>query len=269
LLDPSFFHKVFGVSLFDSVSQASSEMNTLKDQVALVTGASGGIGGAIACALSSRGVSLCLSGRDSNKLGTVASLLSATSPRVRYQQANLAKESDIESLARFIADQFARLDILVHSAGAIHHGKLELTPVASLDEQYIANVRGPLLLTQMLLPLLKKPCGQIVFINSSLGLTAGANTGHFSATQHAFKAIADSLREEVNGESIRVLSVFTGRTATPRIQMLHASEGRPYQPGLLLQPADVASVVLNALSLPWTAEVTNISIRPMHKPSGP
>jgi NADP-dependent 3-hydroxy acid dehydrogenase YdfG len=138
----------------------------------------------------------------------------------------------------------------------------------SLDRQYAANVRGPLLLTQILLPLLKKPCGQVVFINSSRGLMASANTGHFSATQHAFKAIADSLRDEVNAESIRVLSVFTGRTATPRIQVLHANEERPYQPELLLQPADVASVVLNALSLPWTAEVTNISIRPMYKLAG-
>lgn len=61
------------------------------------------------------------------------------------------------------------------------------------------------------------------------------------------------------------LSVFPGRTATPRTSALHALQGRPFEPELLLQPADVASVVLNALSLPWTAEVTNVSIRPMQK----
>jgi NADP-dependent 3-hydroxy acid dehydrogenase YdfG len=77
--------------------------------------------------------------------------------------------------------------------------------------------------------------------------------------------LADSLRDEVNADGIRILSVYPGRTATPRIEALHAKEGRPYQPGLLLQPEDVASVVLNALTLPWTAEVTNISIRPMQK----
>ena len=119
--------------------------------------------------------------------------------------------------------------------------------------------------TQRLLPLLKKPRGQVVFINSSAGLTARANTGQFSATQHAFKALADALRDEVNADGVRVLSVFPGRTATPRIESLHDKEGRPYQPGLLLQPEDVASVVTNALALPWTAEVTNISIRPMQK----
>jgi NADP-dependent 3-hydroxy acid dehydrogenase YdfG len=243
-------------------------METLKDQIALLTGGSGGIGSAIASALAQRGVSLCLTGQNPEKLAATASSLSATAPRIHTRTMDLTGDHEIEELAQFVAAQFGRLDILIHCAGTINHGKLELTPVKSLDRQYAANVRGPLLLTQVLLPLLKKPRGQIVFINSSLGLTARANTGHFSATQHAFKAIADSLRDEVNSESIRVLSVFTGRTATPRIQKLDADDGRPHQPELLLQPADVASVVLNALSLPWTAEVTNISIRPMRKLPG-
>jgi NADP-dependent 3-hydroxy acid dehydrogenase YdfG len=241
----------------------------LKDQIALVSGASGGLGGAIATALAERGACLCLTGRDRGKLGAVRSRLLTGSPRVYCQPADLTSENEIEQLAQFVRDQFKRLDILVHCAGAIEHGKLESTPISALDRQYAANVRGPLLLTQMLLPLLKKPCGQVVFINSSLGITTRACTGYYAATKHAFKAIADSLREEVNHESVRVLSVFTGRTATPRIQALHAAESRPYHPELLLQPADVASVVLNALSLPWTAEVTNITIRPMQKSSSP
>jgi NADP-dependent 3-hydroxy acid dehydrogenase YdfG len=134
-----------------------------------------------------------------------------------------------------------------------------------MDLQYAANVRGPLLLTQRLLPLLKKPRGQIVFINSSAGLNAPPNAGQFSATQHAFKALADAFRDEVNAEGVRISSVFPGRTATARISSLHQSEGREFRPELLLQPEDVASVVLNILTLPWTAEVTNVSIRPMLK----
>jgi NADP-dependent 3-hydroxy acid dehydrogenase YdfG len=240
-------------------------MNTLKEQIALITGASGGIGSAIASKLAERSVWLCLTGRNQGKLDAMASRFHATTSRVDCRPTDLTSDSEIEALVRFVADEFGRLDILVHCAGAIGHGKLESTPIASLDRQYAANLRGPLMLTQMLLPLLSKPRGQIVFINSSAGLTARANTGHFSATQHAFKAIADSLREEINSDGIRVLSVFPGRTATSRIEAFHAEEGRPYQPALLLQPADVASVVLNALSLPWTAEVTNISIRPMQK----
>jgi NADP-dependent 3-hydroxy acid dehydrogenase YdfG len=240
-------------------------MKTLKDQIALVTGASGGIGSAIASGLADRGVWLCLTGRDKRKLDALTSGFLAPLPRFDCRPTDLTNDVEIEALVRFVTDRFGRLDILVHCAGAIGHGKLESTPIASLDRQYAANVRGPLLLTQLLLPLLKKPRGQIVFINSSVGLTAPANTGHYSATQHAFKAIADSLRDEVNSEGVRVMSVFPGRTATERIRRLHANEGQIYQPELLLQPEDVASVVLNALSLAWTAEVTNISIRPMQK----
>ena len=94
---------------------------------------------------------------------------------------------------------------------------------------------------------------------------ARRNVSQFAATQHALKAIADHLREEVNADGVRVISVFPGRTATSRQAALYAREGRPYQPELLLQPEDVASVVVHALALPRTAEVTNVSIRPTLK----
>jgi len=78
--------------------------------------------------------------------------------------------------------------------------------------------------------------------------------------------VADSLRHEVNALGIRVLSVYPGRSASNLQRQIHASEGKPYHPESLLQPEDVASVVLNALCLPRTAEVTDIHIRPMMSP---
>lgn len=240
-------------------------MKLFQDQVAVVTGASGGIGGAIATALAQGGALVYLVGRDANKLESLAKRLLDTGAQVQPAPMDLTRDEDIVQLASHIAQQHGRLDILVHSAGAIAHGKLEETSIGTLDQLYNANVRGPYLLTQKLLPMLKKPRGQVAFINSSVGLTARAGAGQFSATQHAFKALADALRDEVNGDSVRVLSVFPGRTATPRIEALHAKEGRPYQPEVLLQPEDIASVVAHTLALPWTAEVTNISIRPMMK----
>jgi NADP-dependent 3-hydroxy acid dehydrogenase YdfG len=240
-------------------------MPKLKDQIAVVTGSSGGIGGALATALAAEGALVLLCGRDRGKLDAVAARLRAASGRAEPWPMDLTSDSDIEKLADHVKKTFGRLDILVHSAGAIDHGKLEAAPLEALDRQYAANVRGPLLLTQRMLPLLKKPRGQVVFINSSVGLMARPGTGHFSATQHAFKALADSLRDEVNADQVRVLSVYPGRTATPRIQALHKKEERPYQPELLLQPEDVASIVTAAVTLPWTAEVMNISIRPMQK----
>ena len=157
------------------------------------------------------------------------------------------------------------MEVLVLCGGTIHHGEHASASLSDLDAQYRANVRGPYRLIQALLPLLRAGCGQIVFINSSSGLHARARSGQFAATQHAMKAIADSLREEVNADGIRVLSVFPGRTATPRMERLFREEGRAYRQELLLQPRDVAAIVIHALKMPRTAEVTEISIRPCAK----
>jgi NADP-dependent 3-hydroxy acid dehydrogenase YdfG len=256
------------LSLHWSVREGIKEtepMNDLSDQIAVVSGASGGIGGAIAAAFARQGATLCLLGRDMNKLKARTEILRASSPRVDPYACDLTQDSQIEAVQSHVMKQYGRVDILVHCGGAIDHGKVADAPLSVLDRLYQTNVRGPMMLTQMLLPFLKKPRGQIVFINSSSGLTARPNAGYFSATQHAFKALADALRDEVNADGVRVLSVYPGRTATPRIQALHAREGRSYQPELLLQPEDIAGVVLNAITLPWTAEVMDISLRPMQK----
>jgi len=130
---------------------------------------------------------------------------------------------------------------------------------------YRSNLRAHYALTQALLPMLRKRPGQIVFINSSAGLRSPANVGQFSATQHALRAVADSLRDEVNSDGIRVLSVYPGRTATPRMAALFEKEGRPYRGEFLMQPEDIAAMVIHTLCLPRTAEVTDISMRPLMK----
>ena len=142
-------------------------MNYLNDQIAVVSGASGGIGGAIAAAFARQGATLCLLGRDATRLEACAETLRASSPRVDPHPCDLTRDSQIETLHSYILQQYGRVDILVHCAGAIDHGKLADVPVSALDRLYQANVHGPMMLTQKLLPLLKKPRGQIVFINSS------------------------------------------------------------------------------------------------------
>jgi NAD(P)-dependent dehydrogenase (short-subunit alcohol dehydrogenase family) len=171
----------------------------------------------------------------------------------------------VHQLAAQLRRDFSTIDVLIHSAGTIVNGALAVLPVEDLDRQYRTNVRAPYLLTQALLSLLKACQGQIVFMNSTVGLNAGANAGQYAATKHALRAIADSLRAEVNPQGVRVLSVYLGRTATPMQAAVHQTEGRAYHPDLLMQPEDVATVVLNTLSVPRTAEVTDIHLRPMIK----
>ena len=240
-------------------------MMDFSQQVALVTGASSGIGRAIATGLAAAGADLCLAGRDLEALNQLASRLRPSASSVRSYRVDLSVDEEIETLRKSVKVDFGRLDILVHSAGVLALAPLETARISDFDWQFRVNVRAPSLLTQALLPLLKERKGQIVFVNSSVGLASKANNSQYAATKHALKAVADSLRDEVNHLGVRVLSVYPGRTATPMQEMLCRSEGKDYPADKLLQPEDVASVVLYALSLPRTAEVTDISIRPMNK----
>ena len=175
-------------------------------------------------------------------------------------------ENDLQTLVCHLEREAGGLDILIHSAGVIHLGSMEQARIEDFDLQYATNVRVPYIVTRHLLPFLTSAHGQVVFINSSLGLTAKRpEAGQYSATKHALRAIADSLREEVNPRGIRVLSLYLGRTATPMQETLHQQEGCVYEPEALMQPEDVASMVVQALLLPATAEVTDISMRPMCK----
>jgi len=90
--------------------------------------------------------------------------------------------------------------------------------------------------------------------------------GQFTATQHALRSIADTFRAELNADGIRVLSVYPGRTATERQRVIFEREGREYVPEQLLQPEDIGQIVVDSLSLPRTAEVTDIQIRSAVKP---
>ncbi|MBA2961250.1 MULTISPECIES: SDR family oxidoreductase [Ramlibacter] len=240
-------------------------MNPLQDRTALVTGASSGVGRAIALALAAHGADLSLVGRRPGALEAVAQQARTSGGRARCYQADLASEQDLGSLLDTLRRDLPSLDILVHSAGVIRHGSFATASADQFDHHYRTNVRAPYALTQVLLPALLAARGQVVFVNSSAGLSAGANVGQYAATKHALRAMADSLRAEVNPGGVRVLSLYLGRTATAMQEELHGVEGKPYRPELLIQPADVAAAALHALQAPRNVEITEICMRPMVK----
>ena len=234
-------------------------------RLAVVTGASSGIGRAIAVALARRGARICAIGRDIARLRSIAAE-AGDSPQIREFRLDLAVEEHFQSLLEYIDDDGGKVDFLIHCAGVIQQAPLERACVDDLDAQYRLNVRAPYILTHRLLPGLLAAHGQVVFINSSAGLTAARpDVGQYAATKHGLKAIADSLREEINARGVRVTSVFTGRTATPMQAAVHELEGKPYRPERLLQPGDIALLVVHVLAMPPTAEITDVSIRPMLK----
>lgn len=242
-------------------------MREFAGKTAVITGASSGIGRAIALELARHGVSLCLLGRNRERLEAVAASARNVTPKVMPYPMELTSDKEIKNVSKTIIDEFGKIEVLILSAGCIILGKIENANIAEFDLQFKTNVRAPLRLIQTLLPQLKANMGQIVFMNSSAGVRAAANVGYYSATKFALKGLADSLRDEVNQDGVRVISVFPGRTATPMQAAVHEMECRPYNPEWFLTPEDVASVTVNALGQPRSAEVTDIFIRPMKKGS--
>ena len=244
---------------------APSRSLALEGRTCVVTGASSGIGRAIAVALAGAGATVYAVARRRHELEATARQTNGAG-RFEVYEADLVVDAQIGPLADALRTGDGGVDVLVHSAGTISLGELETASVDDLDRQYAANIRAPYVLTQALLPALRASEGQIVFINSTAGLAARANVAQYAATKHALKALADSVRDEVNAQGIRVTSVYPGRTATPLQAEVYATEGKPYSPERLMQPEDVASVVLNALVLPRGAELTDVMVRPMLKP---
>jgi short-subunit dehydrogenase len=236
------------------------------DAAALVTGASRGIGRAIAEEIGGLCGRNILVGRSKDRLDAVAAQLAPATRSAWALPADIALADEIERVAAFVEERVGRLDVLVHAAGVFESGTLDREAGEAL---MAVNYHAPVGLTRRLLPLLKAARGQVVFINSTQALQAGRGVGAYAASKFALRAFADSLRAEVNGDGVRVLTVFTGSTATDMQKRIHLGAGRDYRPERLMQPGDVAAMVAAALRLPRTAEATEITIRPMQPPLPP
>ena len=231
---------------------------TMQGRVTLVAGAAGGVGRAITSELLSAGAEVIMVGRTEPRLR--AAIADPEPHKIAHVVADLTDPSAVDKVRSKVA-QRGQLDALVLSSGIYERSN----NVETFRQQMDANVLGPYALIQSLLPTLLQNHGQIVFINSSQALKAGATVGQYAATMHAMKAVADSLRDEVNEKGVRVMSLYLGRTAGQRQERIFASENRSYPSDKLLQPADVARTVVYLLQMPKTAEVTDLMIRPMNK----
>jgi NADP-dependent 3-hydroxy acid dehydrogenase YdfG len=239
------------------------KVGAFEGQTVVITGGGSGVGAAIALSMAKEKASLYLIGRRPEMLESVAERARRLGADVRCLSADLGSETGQRELALRLVSDLRQVDILVHNAAMYVAGAIDRASLDDFDRHYRTNVRAPFALTQALLPMLKARRGQIVFINSSSGKQAKPLSSQYDSTKHALRAIADSVRGEVNAEGVRVLSVYLGRTASEMQEQIHRQEGKPYRPERLLQPEDVAFVILSALTVPRTAEVTDIHIRPM------
>lgn len=234
----------------------------LNSKKAIITGATSGIGKAIAIALINEGTFVYLIGRDFTSIEKdLSSIKASEKNNIKYLKCDLSDKNELNELVNKLSDE-KQIDMLIHCAGTISVGVIENENIENLDEQYAVNVRAPYYLNQKLLSKIKNAEGDIVFINSTAGLNSWENIGQYSATKHAKRAIADSLRKELKNDKVRVSSLFLGSVDTPmqkKIQQLKGSKS--YNPESYISPVVIADLVLFILKMPSQASVTDITVR--------
>ena len=181
----------------------------------LITGASGGIGGALAGELARRGANILLSGRDCTRLTALCVRLRQEGVSVSVLAADLAQADGIQRLAH-AAVSGGVPDIVVHCAGSLAFGSLETTPDEVIARLWQTNVIAPILLTRALLPALRRQgSGRIVFVGSIFGSLAFPLYATYSASKFALRGFAEALRRELDGSGIGVTYVAPRYTRTP------------------------------------------------------
>jgi NADP-dependent 3-hydroxy acid dehydrogenase YdfG len=224
---------------------------------ALVSGASRGIGRAIALRMAREGYLVEAVGRSAEALATVAE--EAPTGTVHANVCDLTDQAATAGLVAAVTSR-GRLRVLVHCAAAVTRGRVEDLDSNALMAVFDTNVATAYRLTRGLLPALGTG-STVVFLNSSQGKNAAGGSSHYAASKHALAGFADALRAEVNERGIRVTTLYPGRVATPAQERLYADAQAHYQPALLLQPESIADVVATICALPDTAEVTDLAIR--------
>lgn len=224
---------------------------------ALITGASRGIGKAIALALAPTH-HLLLHGRDRSRLEDLARGL----PDAEIIASDLTVAGAVEALPLP-----ERLDVLVHAAGAYVGGRIDESTPADWRHVFEINVFSAAALSRRALGPLRAARGIVVFINSAAGFVANPGWGVYAASKFALRAVADSLRAEVESSAVRVASIYPARTDTDMQHEVVAARGEVYDADRFLDPNEIATMVRAVIDLPETAVVENLTLRTMPRHS--
>jgi NAD(P)-dependent dehydrogenase (short-subunit alcohol dehydrogenase family) len=186
---------------------------TLKGKVAVVTGASSGIGEAASRELAARGAAVVLAARAAEKLEGLEGEISASGGRVLGVRTDVSDRDSVEAMVRKTVETFGTLDILVNNAGVGLSGRVaELRP-EDLRHVFEVNTMGPLNCIQAALPHMESG-GRIINVSSVVGRRSVPKVGGYCATKFALNALSDALRVEIADRGITVTSVYPGTTRT-------------------------------------------------------
>jgi NAD(P)-dependent dehydrogenase (short-subunit alcohol dehydrogenase family) len=208
------------------------------ERAALVTGASSGIGLAVARALAGDGFGVALAARSSERLAQLADELGGA----LAVPTDVSDRGQVERLVEQAVERFGRLDAVVTAAGVFHSAPVEQLDEALWDETIEVNVKGTYLVARAALPHLRASKGYLITVSSVSGTMGQPGGGAYNTSKWAVRGFTQSFLQEVRGDGVRATAISPGRVATP---MLGHHEHDPD----LLAPEDVADAVRWLLSL--------------------
>jgi NAD(P)-dependent dehydrogenase (short-subunit alcohol dehydrogenase family) len=230
----------------------------LRGKVALVTGASRGIGLAIAKALAVEGCHLVITSTNHNNLQKAEREVAKLAQRVLSKPCSVSDEKAVEALFAALRREFGKLDVLVNNAGISH----SMAPVAKLDarvwmEVLATNLTGMFLVTRSALALMG-PGGTIVNNLSVAARGVFAGESAYCASKHGALGFTNTLREEIREKGIRVIALMPGPTDTDIWKQFWPEAPR----SKMMRPETVAAAVVSALVLPTNSTVEELTVAP-------
>jgi len=248
------------------------EVARLEGKVAVVTGASSGIGAATAEALAAEGASVVVAARREERLNELVGRIESGEGRTFSVSCDVTDEDQAHDLIRRTVDEFGKIDILVNNAGVMLLSKVGKGLSDQWRQMFEVNVLGVLYATDAAIEAMRRQhSGHIVNVSSLAGRKVTRDTsGVYAGTKHAVGAISEGLRQELLEDNIRVTVVEPGAVATELPDHITDEEAREGLSGLLeleiLQAEDIASAVVYAVTQPERVSVNEILIRPTQQP---
>jgi NAD(P)-dependent dehydrogenase (short-subunit alcohol dehydrogenase family) len=241
------------------VSSSTSKTSTrLRGQVALITGATRGIGLAIARALAAESCNLILTSRDEKSLAKISRELASPKIKLLAHPCDVRDPHSVDALFRAARQHFKRLDILINNAGIAHPNlPIEKLPLPLWKDVLETNLTGTFLITQAALAVMKR--GSTIVNNLSIAATrVFPGSAAYNSSKHGALGLTNTLREELRPRAIRVIALLPGATDTAIWTTLWPEAPRQK----MMSPATVAEAVLQAILLPTNATVESLEILP-------
>ena len=234
-----------------------------QDKVVIVTGASSGIGRETALAFARDGARVVLAARTETKLRDVADAHPGLRERLVVVPADVTNDEDVRRLVATAISKFGRVDILVNNAGIGMRASVADMPISDVHSVMEVNFHGPLRCIQAVLPHMQRQgAGQIVNVGSVLSMVVTGRNSAYCASKFALLALSDSLRIELHGTGIEVISVLPAYTDTPFFDHMYRYGGPTrMSPFKGQHPAKVARAILRGCARHKRQVVLTVSSR--------